>query len=161
LVLVLGGCGASPLAPDAGSSPATPDGGVAATEAGAVTMQDEARLTSLHFTTSSAFPTNPKPKDVDVTLTEPAPVRAIFEATLALPATPPGLCGGSVDVGYSHTITFMTGTAVLSTATFEEGGCLGAEISGAPPARQTSDAYWALVAQNLGVDPSDLFGISP
>jgi hypothetical protein len=161
LVLLLGGCGAAPLSADAGSLTTTPDGGLAPTEATVVTVQDESRLTSLHFTTSSAFPTNPKPKDVDVTLTTPAPVRAIFEATLALPVFPPGVYNCAVDVGYSHTITFMAGAAVLATATLEEGGCSEAEISGAPPTRQTSDAYWTLVAQNLGIDESDLFAPSP
>jgi hypothetical protein len=118
---------------------------------------DETTITGLHFTTSSAFPTNTPPTNVDVTLGDPTPSRAIYRATLALPDFPAGRFNCPVDLGYTHTIAFTDADGVAVTATLNEGGCWDATISGAPPKRQTSDDYWTLLAQNLGVDRSTLF----
>jgi hypothetical protein len=118
---------------------------------------DEATITGLHFTTSSENPTGPSLPDVDVTLTDPIPARAIYEATLALLDFPPGGHGCPIDWGGRHTITFMTGQAVAVTATLVPDGCRYVTISGSPPARQTDDAYWSLLARNLGVEESTLF----
>jgi hypothetical protein len=134
-VLALGACGATPV----------PDGAV---------------ITGLRFTTASAFPENPPPTNVDVTLTDPTPSRAIYDATIALPDFPPGHFNCPADLGYSHEITFTNGQAVVVTATLNEGGCRDATISGAPPVRQTTDAYWTLVAQNLGIEESTLFSFA-
>jgi hypothetical protein len=123
---------------------------------------DEGTITGLHFTTSSAFPDNPPPTNVDVTLTDPIPARAVYSATLALPDFPPGRYNCPVDLGYSHTITFMNGQAVAATATLNAGGCREVTISGAPPLRWTAtdEPYWALLAQNLGVQESTLFSLA-
>jgi hypothetical protein len=120
-------------------------------------LPDEASISALHFTTSSAFPENPPPTNVDVTLTNPGPSRAIYAATLALPDFPQGTFNCPGDPGYRHTIVFMSGQAAVVTATLNPRGCRDATISGAPPVRQTSDAYWALLAQNLGVAEPMLF----
>jgi hypothetical protein len=144
-VIVLAGCGAKPLPEDIGA--AGPDGAAA-------------MITGLHFTTSSAFPENPPPTNVDVTLTAPIPSRAIHGATLALPDFPPGILHCPSDPGYRHTITFINGQDVAATATLNPGGCREVTISGSPTARATDDAYWALLARNLGVDESTLFSLA-
>ena|SRR5579862_5525735 len=143
-VLVLAGCDAKPLPEDLSAAGSD---GVAA------------MVTGLHVTTSSAFPENPPPTNVDVTLTDPLRSRAIYDATLALPDFPPGRFNCPNDPGYRHTITFTNGKSVVATATLNPGGCRDVTISGAPPVRWTAtdDAYWALLAQNLGIDESTLF----
>ena len=120
-------------------------------------MPDETSVTGLHFTTSSALPDNPAPTNVDVTLTDPGPARVIYHATLALPDFPSGTYNCPADPGYSHTIVFTREPDAAVTATLDTGGCRGATISGAPPVRQTNDAYWSLLAQNLGVEVATLF----
>ena len=122
-------------------------------------VADHANITGLHFTTSSAFPGNPPPTNVDVMLTDPTLSRTIYTATLALPDFQ-GHVSCPVDLGYSHTITFMSGQSVAATATLNPGGCREATIAGAPPERQTDAAYWALLAQSLGVEESALFSLA-
>jgi hypothetical protein len=64
-----------------------------------------------------------------------------------------------IDLGYLHTIIFMNGQSVAVTATLNPGGCREVTISGSPPVRWTAtdDAYWTLLAQNLGIEESTLF----
>jgi hypothetical protein len=119
-------------------------------------MPDAASITGLHFTTSSA-PGNAPLTNVDVTLTDPGRSRAIYQATLALPDFPSGTLHCPVDLGYRHTVVFMSGQDAAVTATLTVGGCRGATISGASSTRQTNDAYWALLAQDLGIEESTLF----
>jgi hypothetical protein len=149
-VLALGGCGGTPRSQEVG--PGSDGGG------GGVPI--ETLVTGLHFTTSSAFPDNPPPTNVDVTLTDATPARAIYVATLALPAIAPGRYNCPADLGYGHTILFLRGAAALATATLNTTGCRDATIMGAPPPRQTSDAYWTLLATNLGVDEASLFSVA-
>jgi len=146
--ILLGGCESGPLsigAADAGSSMT-------------------AVITGLHLTTASAFPQNPMPTNVDVTLSDPASAQAVYDATIALPPfTPtrgpgPALCG--TDFGYSHPITFMTGTDVARTAILNTGGCQEASISGLPPDRKIVATYWSLLAKDLGIEESTLFTTS-
>ena len=127
-------------------------------DGGALRVTTDVEITGLHFATSSAFPTNPSPTNVDVTLTDPTPSRAIYRATLALPAFQPHI-SCPVDLGYRHPLTFMSGQAVVLTATLNQGGCRDAIITGAPPERQTDDTYWALLAHDLGVEESALFSL--
>ena len=127
---------------------------------GATPPPDEAKVTGLHFTTSSAFSGNPPPTNVDVALTDPTPVRAIYDATLALPDFPPGQFSCPADLGYTHSITFTSDSTVAVTATLNAGGCRDATISGSPQVRQTDDAYWALLARNLGVEESAFFSLA-
>jgi hypothetical protein len=152
----LGGCGARALSNGAGDD--APD---AAGEIPAASVPpDVDGITGLHFTTTSAYPSNPPPTNVDVTLTDPTPARAIYAATLALPVPPPGVYNCPADGGYGHEIAFMGGQVVLVRAKLNSGGCGDVTISGAPPARRSNDAYWALVAKNLGVEESSLFSIA-
>jgi hypothetical protein len=51
----------------------------------------------------------------------------------------------------------MSGQDAAVTATLTVGGCRDATISGASSTRQTNDAYWALLAQDLGIEESTLF----
>jgi hypothetical protein len=119
-------------------------------------VPNETSITGLHLTTSSEFADNPPPPNVDVTLTDPGPSRVIYEATLALPDFPPGVFNCPIDLGYRHTIAFMSGQQMVMIASLNIGGCRDATIAGVPPERQTNEAYWALLAQNLGVDESAL-----
>ena len=123
---------------------------------GGANPPDESTITGLHITTSSEYPSNPAPPNVDVTLTDATPAREIYRATLALPAFPPGTYNCPAGFGYSHTISFIQGQTVAVTATLDTAGCGIATISGAPPDRRTNDAYWALLAQDLGVDVATL-----
>jgi hypothetical protein len=135
------GCGATPpLSPDAGPPAAAP-------------LADS--VTGLHFT-SSADPRSSVPTGVEVRLSDSTRVRAILEATLTLPDFPPGIDNCPVDLGVTDTMTFSGGGAVLLTAKLSPGGCREATILGAPPARETNDAYWKLLAENLGVAESSL-----
>jgi hypothetical protein len=127
--------------------------------AGPLRVPDHSDITGLHFTTSSAFPGNPPPTNVDVTLTDPTPARRIYAATLALPNFQ-GHLNCPIDLGYSHTISFMSGQIVATTTTSKPGGCREVTIADAPPDRQTDDAYWALLAQSLGVEKSVLFSLA-
>lgn len=120
-------------------------------------LPNESSITGLHFTTSSMYAENPQPTDVDVTLTDPAPSRAIYEATLALPDFPPGTYHCPADMGYRHTIVFAGDTHAAATTTLNTGGCRDATIAEAPPTRKTDAAYWALLARNLGVEEAALF----
>lgn len=120
-------------------------------------LSEDPSVTGLHFTTTSAFPDNPPPTNVDVTLSDAERVRAIYEATLALPMFPPGIYRCPPTFGYGHTIDFMRGATIVVTASLEPGGCRPATISGAPPVRQTTAAYWTLLASKLGVDEADFF----
>jgi hypothetical protein len=131
-------------------------GVLAVASCGGDPLVEDTHVTGLHFTTTSAFPDNPRPKDVDVTLSDPEPARAIYEATLALPAFPPGIFHCPASLGYGHKIDFVRGTTIVVTATLE-GGCRPVTISGAPPVRQAGAAYWTLLASKLGVEESDFF----
>jgi hypothetical protein len=135
-VLVLSGCGAGAPLPD------------------------EATITGLHFATSSAYPENPPPTNVDVTLTDPIPSRAIYEATLALPAFPSGTYNCPADLGYRYTIAFENEQAVAVTAGLNPGGCRDVVIAGMTRIRRSDDAYWALLAEKLGIDESTLFSVA-
>jgi hypothetical protein len=117
-------------------------------------------VTGLHFTTSSEFPTNPPPTNVDVTLTDLTRTLAIYQATLALPVPPPGLVGCGSDPGYRHTITFFDGEVVKATAVLISEGCQYVTISGSSTTRQTTEAYWNLLAQNLGVSEASFFSLA-
>jgi hypothetical protein len=135
--------------------------GALACGCGGADVPDEATVTELHFTTSSEFPDNPKPTNVDVTVTDSARSRAIYEATVGLPDFPPSTFNCPADLGYRHTIDFTLEGRAPVTATLNIGGCRDATISGAPPVRQTDEAYWQLLAQHLGVDEPTLFVTAP
>jgi hypothetical protein len=122
-------------------------------------LVEDTRVTGLHFSTMLAFPDNPRPKNVDVKLSDPEPARAIYEATLALPAFPPGIFHCPASLGYGHKMDFMRGTTIVVTATLE-GGCRPVTISGAPPVRQANAGYWTLLAAKLGVEESDFFAFA-
>jgi hypothetical protein len=122
-------------------------------------LPDEASITGLHLTTASAYPENTPPTDVDVTLTDAARARDVYKATLALPAFPEGIYNCPADFGYTHPIAFMDGEAVSVTATLNTSGCRDVTIAGASSRRRSDDAYWALLAANLGVDESTLFTV--
>jgi hypothetical protein len=120
-----------------------------------------ATVTGLRFTTSSELPSNPPPTNVDVTLTDPTPTLAIYLATLALPDFPSGRTNCPNDPGYRHTITFTDGDAIVMTAVLNAGGCRDVTISGATSTRwAVDDAYWSVLAQNLGVPESAFFSLA-
>jgi hypothetical protein len=119
-----------------------------------------ATITGLRFTTSSEFPTNPPPTDVDLTLTDPTPSLAIYRATLALPVAPSGPVSCPNDPGYRHTITFFAGQFVEATAVLNPEGCQDVTISGSSTTRLATDAYWTTLAGNLGIQRSTLFSLA-
>jgi hypothetical protein len=113
-------------------------------------------ITGLHFTTSSSSPSNPPPA-VDVTLTDATSSRNIYSATLALPTFPAGTYNCPADFGLSYSIAFLEGSSTAVTATLSPGGCRAVTISGPDTRRVLDDAYWALLARNLGVTESAIY----
>lgn len=124
-------------------------------------LPDEASITGLQFTSYSEMPENRQFFVVDVTLTDPGPTRAIYGATVALPDFPPGEYSCPADFGIRDRISFASGQAEVVTATLNPFGCGNATISGSSHVRQTSEAYWNLVAQNLGINVMSLTSLPP
>ncbi len=125
---------------------------------GEASSPPEDTVTGLHLTTSLGLLDNATSANVDVTLTDPIPSRAIYAATLALPDFPPGRTNCPPDVGLSHTIAFTHGESVVATVVLNASGCRGVTISGSPSIRRAVDsAYWTSLAQNLGIRESTLF----
>ncbi len=113
-------------------------------------------ITGLHFTTATMLPSNPPPS-VDVTLTEPAPARAVYAATIALPDFPSGTFNCPNDSGVRYTIAFSSDTGRTVAAVLNPGGCRAAQITGSHERRVLDDTYWASLAQNLGIPEATIY----
>jgi hypothetical protein len=64
-------------------------------------------ITTAEFTTSSSIPSNPPPA-VHVTVSNATKAQALYAATLALPAFPPGQYNCPEDLGIQYTLAFRS-----------------------------------------------------
>ena len=113
-------------------------------------------ITGLHFTTATMLPSNPPPS-VDVALTDPAPARAVYAATMALPDFPSGTFNCPSDSGVRYTIIFSGDTGQTVSAVLNPGGCREVQITGSHERRVLDDTYWASLAQNLGIPEATIY----
>jgi hypothetical protein len=123
-------------------------------------MPPASEITGMHFAAVSMLPSNPPPA-VDVSVGQ-APAQTIYSMTLALPDLPPGVyaCGPSFGIVYN--LTFFDGSAIAASATLEPGGCREVLFSGSNEIRRVLDeAYWATLAQQLGVPESAIYPYLP
>jgi hypothetical protein len=123
---------------------------------GAAGPPPAAEITGLHFTTSTSISSNPAP-DVDVTLTDRAPSRLIYAATLALPVFPSGTFNCPFDPGIRYSIVFARVDGDALTAVLNPAGCGDVTISGSATRRALDPAYWASMAEGLGIRESTIY----
>lgn len=101
----------------------------------------------------------------DVTITDGARMRALYEATLALPPMPAGTYNCPADFGVTYELTFGLGADGDVSASLEPSGCGLAHLIGpglsATRWTATSPGYWPLVAQSIGVDESAIYPYTP
>jgi len=87
----------------------------------------------------------------DRTITDPATVRAINDALVALPRAPSvqyePFC--PIAWGLRYRLTFMRASSTIDVATLEADGCRYAHI-GLTDRRTTTESFWALLAGSLG-----------
>jgi hypothetical protein len=123
---------------------------------GSESLQPAEAITGLHFTAATEIPANPPP-DVDVTLTDPTPSRAIYGATLALPVYPPGAYSCPNDWGVRYSIVFRAGQSDATTAVLNPTGCAEVTISGSSTRRAIDPIYWMSLAENLGIPQAAIY----
>jgi hypothetical protein len=83
-----------------------------------------------------------------VTIRDPARVRAVAAALCALPAVAPGAVNCPADFGGSYRLVFAAGGRAYPPVLLRASGCR--TVSGLGPARDTSVAFWILLARELG-----------
>jgi hypothetical protein len=146
----------------------TPDsaGGAPAVDPAAIVTKfrdDTATVSALVFETEYLLSGYDGPlRPVNMKVTDPAVVRTIYSASLALPVvTHDDLrdsCSNDVGVTYLLTFSSVTGSTLLD-ATLDATGCQRMAVSGMPGSvllRATDPAYWKTLATGLGVPISDL-----
>ena len=134
------------------------------------TIRDDLRrqgraLTTLTFTAMGNL--NPPPP-VNATVTDPAAIRALYDATLSLPDFPlsgPHTC--PVDWYVRYRLDFA-GDGVAAVATANPNGCqVVAFTSMSPPANLalwpsgSADDYWGLMAATIGVPEAAIIPYTP
>jgi hypothetical protein len=127
---------------------------------GSASPPPEQEVTGLHFTTATGLAANPPP-NVDVTLTDPVPTRAIYAATLALPDYPPGAYSCPNDSGVRYTILFSVSGDGDVTAVISPTGCDEVTISGTTMRRALGSGYYETLATNLGVPLTSIYPYAP
>lgn len=147
LSALLGACGTSapPLAPDA-----------------KLMQPFQAQIDRLHFSTASTAGQEPPPAIVDLTVTGEA-ARAVYALTLTLPPpqTDETLC--PVDYGITWQLDFYAGNERLVTGSIDVTGCQDVSLNAATRSAGFSadEAYWAPLADDLGVPESAIFPYIP
>jgi hypothetical protein len=116
-------------------------------------------FTALHFTTEG-LAGNPPPPDVDVTVTDASTVRTIYEATMDLPAFPPGRTNCPSDPGVRYIADFLDGQKVLVEAVLNPAGCSDVTITGSATRQSLSSAYWQTLADSLGIQESTIYPLA-
>jgi hypothetical protein len=79
---------------------------------------------------------------------DPARVRAVAAALCALPAAAPGVINCPADLGGSYRFVFAAGRRAYPPVLLRATGCR--TVSGLGSARDTSTAFWILLARELG-----------
>ena len=117
-------------------------------------------MTSVHFTTSTGIPSNPPP-NVDVTVTDVSKVRALFEATITLPAQPQGTFNCPADFAVGYQLSFTSGATTTQFA-LDASGCEGLTgPDGFSAWALANDGYWSLLAETLGVQNTTIHPYAP
>jgi hypothetical protein len=127
-----------------------------------------ATVKTLEFTTSGTIPSNPPPS-VSVTVSDSTLAQAAYDATLALPAMPPGTYNCPADFDVTYQLTFLNGDAngpsVVMTATLEPTGCQQVHVTNGSESATlwtaTGADYWNSLATDLGIAESDIYPYSP
>jgi hypothetical protein len=112
-------------------------------------------VTALDFT-RTVLVANPPPP-LQVTVTDPSEVRALYRETLTLPelTAPKPACPSDVAVRYH--LTFRSGASVVMQADEEPDGCQRVVIAGVSNALVAGNAYWARLSKGLGVPESVMY----
>jgi hypothetical protein len=149
------GAGQTSPAPSAGASgsPGTASGGSGPAQP--VLCRDAATVTRLIITRVHSFkvpelqPAFPN----QVTVTNPALVRAVARALCALPDMPRGVFScPALLLGTTYTLRFAVDGRPLPMVTINQTGC--ETVTGVGPVRRvTSPAFWRVLAQAIGVKP--------
>jgi hypothetical protein len=123
-------------------------------------MPPASDMTGMRFAATTMIPSNPAPA-VDVTVGR-SPAQNVYTMTLALPDLPSGTYNCPVDFGIAYNLTFFDGASTAASATLEPGGCRLVRFSGSDEVRRVlDDAYWAMLAQQLGVPESMIYPYLP
>jgi hypothetical protein len=83
-----------------------------------------------------------------ITVRDPVRVRMVAAALCALPAVAPGVVNCPVDLGVGYRLVFAAGGRAYPPVLLRASGCR--TVSGLGPARDTSAAFWTLLARELG-----------
>jgi hypothetical protein len=93
-----------------------------------------------------------------VTVTNPALVRAVIRALCALPVVPPGVyhCPALL-LGTAYTLRFSVGSRPLPLVTINPTGC--ETVTGVGPVRwvATSPGFWRVLSRAIGVRMPPVF----
>ncbi len=116
---------------------------------------EEPSIDRLVFDTACVV--GPSEPDVNVTVTGDA-ARAIYDATLALPATAPGVSCPESTAEY-YNMSFYAGDALVVPGTIHPSGCQMATLAGTVGivSLVADDDYWTMLAQNLGIAESLIY----
>jgi hypothetical protein len=122
------------------------------------------QISSLHFATGF-LAGNPPPPNVDIALKDAVKAQAIYDATINLPPFPNGRTNCPGDPGIRYTIDFSNDKGPIVEAVLNPGGCADVVMTGEMigiQGRQVQDpGYWSTLAQNLGIDESQIYPGTP
>jgi hypothetical protein len=118
------------------------------------------QATDFTFTTSTTIPTNPAPS-VDVTVSDPTTVQALFQETNALPVLPAGQYNCPADFGVTYHLTFVTQNGTTQYV-LDPGGCETVTIaSDSSVVLSANPQYWQTLAAALGVPETSIYPYAP
>jgi hypothetical protein len=137
----------------ASGSPGSAGGGVGFSPP--ALCQDGARLTSLEIVRNhgTKLPELQPGFPIQITVTDPARVRAVARALCSLPDMPRGLlhCPALL-LGTAYTLHFTAGGRPLPLVTINSTGCEA--VTGVGPVRRAiSPGFWRVLAEAIGVKP--------
>ncbi len=87
---------------------------------------------------------------LDRTITDPAVVRQLYDAVLALPPKPPGNYFCPISFGLRYRLTFAAGPKATRVVILEGDGCRVAHLD-ALAERATTESFWAELSGALGL----------
>lgn len=113
-------------------------------------------VTSVRIARVNTLPANHIPP-FQATSYDAAAARSLAHTVETLPAFPSGPISCPNDIGESYTLTFLSGSSVVMTATVNATGCQGLNITGESQARWTATGpFWPQLAQTFHVTQTSL-----
>ncbi len=92
----------------------------------------------------------------EITVTDPMKAQQLYQATQSLPKFPANtVIHCPLDDGIKYHLDFFQGSTLLSQAILDASGCRALHLT-ITDVRRTDDAFWSLLAKELGVPAARL-----